>query len=74
MRHVTSFRRRLRLPAAAVAALLTAGVGAAGTHAASAITTGCQVTYTVTNQWPGGFGANVSVDSVQAAIVAAGYK
>ncbi|MGW6504588.1 cellulose binding domain-containing protein [Nonomuraea angiospora] len=63
MRHVSFFRRRLGLSAAAVAALLTAGVGLAETHAASAVTTGCQVTYTVTNQWPGGFGANVSVNN-----------
>ncbi|MET7336055.1 arabinofuranosidase catalytic domain-containing protein [Nonomuraea sp. NPDC005650] len=54
----------MRLSAAAVAALLTAGVGLAGTHAASAVATGCQVTYTVTNQWPGGFGANVSVNNL----------
>src|SRR5438552_5154160 len=29
------------------------------THAASY----CQVTYTVTNQWPGGFGANISIQN-----------
>ncbi|WP_221891588.1 arabinofuranosidase catalytic domain-containing protein [Microbispora sp. KK1-11] len=61
---MSSFRRRLRLSAAAVAALLAAGVGVAGTHAASAAAAGCKVTYTVTNQWPGGFGANVSVDNL----------
>ncbi|MGI5158392.1 arabinofuranosidase catalytic domain-containing protein [Microbispora sp. CA-102843] len=54
----------MRLSAAAVAALLTAGAGVAGTHAASAAAAGCQVTYTVTNQWPGGFGANVSVNNL----------
>ncbi|MFI7225859.1 arabinofuranosidase catalytic domain-containing protein [Nonomuraea angiospora] len=54
----------MRLSAAAVAALLTAGVGLAGTHVASAVTAGCQVTYTVTNQWPGGFGVNVSVNNL----------
>ncbi|MGW0194222.1 arabinofuranosidase catalytic domain-containing protein [Nonomuraea sp. NPDC003201] len=36
----------------------------AGTHVASAVAAGCQVTYTVTNQWPGGFGANVSVNNL----------
>ncbi len=64
MRQVSSFHRRLRLSAAAVAALLAAGVGVAGTHAASAAAAGCKVTYTVTNQWPGGFGANVTVDNL----------
>ncbi|WP_319019248.1 arabinofuranosidase catalytic domain-containing protein [Microbispora sitophila] len=48
----------------AVAALLTAGAGVAGTHVASAATVGCQVSYTVTNQWPGGFGANVNVNNL----------
>ncbi|MEV7807595.1 cellulose-binding domain-containing protein [Microbispora sp. NPDC088329] len=46
---------------AAVAALLTAGAGVAGAHVASAATAGCQVVYTVTSEWPGGFGASVSV-------------
>ncbi|OPG02368.1 alpha-L-arabinofuranosidase [Microbispora sp. GKU 823] len=64
MRHVSSSRRRLRLPAVAVAALLTAAAGVAGTHVASAATAGCQVSYTITNQWPGGFGANVSVNNL----------
>ncbi|WP_256863380.1 arabinofuranosidase catalytic domain-containing protein [Microbispora sp. GKU 823] len=36
----------------------------AGTHVASAATAGCQVSYTITNQWPGGFGANVSVNNL----------
>ncbi|NUW44528.1 arabinofuranosidase catalytic domain-containing protein [Nonomuraea rhodomycinica] len=64
MRHVSSFPRRLRLSAAAAAALSTAGLGVAATHGASAATVGCQVTYTVTNQWPGGFGADVSVHNL----------
>ena len=41
--------------------LLTARAGVAGAPIASAATTGCQVTYTVTSQWQGGFGASVSV-------------
>ncbi|WP_182909140.1 cellulose binding domain-containing protein [Microbispora sp. H13382] len=59
MRIESSFRRRLTLSAAAV--LLTAGAGVAATHAASAAAAGCQVGYTVTSQWQGGFGASVSV-------------
>ncbi|WP_205302638.1 arabinofuranosidase catalytic domain-containing protein [Nonomuraea montanisoli] len=54
----------MRLSAAALAALSTAGVGVAATHGASAATVGCQVTYTVNNQWPGGFGADVSVHNL----------
>ncbi|WP_182906863.1 arabinofuranosidase catalytic domain-containing protein [Microbispora sp. H13382] len=61
---MSSSRWRSRLSAAAVAALLTAGAGVAATHAASAAAAGCQVSYTVTNEWPGGFGANVSVNNL----------
>ncbi|WP_239104046.1 cellulose binding domain-containing protein, partial [Microbispora corallina] len=64
MRHVSSLRRRLSVSAAAVATLVTAAAGVAGTHAASAAAAGCQVTYTVTNQWPGGFGTNVTVSNL----------
>ncbi|WP_308169787.1 arabinofuranosidase catalytic domain-containing protein [Acrocarpospora catenulata] len=63
MRNISLFRRRLRL-SAAVAALLTTGTGMAGTHVAAAAAAGCQVTYTVTNQWPGGFGANINVSNL----------
>jgi cellulose 1,4-beta-cellobiosidase len=34
-------------------------IGTTATHAASY----CQVTYTVTNQWPGGFGANLTIQN-----------
>ncbi|WP_307801986.1 cellulose binding domain-containing protein, partial [Microbispora triticiradicis] len=64
MRHDSSFRRRSSLTAAAVAALLTAGAGVAGVHVASAATAGCQVTYTVTSEWPGGFGASVGIQNL----------
>ena len=47
---------------AATAAL--AGAGLAGAHYASAATAGCQVSYTVASQWPGGFGANVNVNNL----------
>jgi hypothetical protein len=36
----------------------------AAAHVASAAAAGCQVTYTVTNQWSGGFGANVNVTNL----------
>ncbi|MGW6502269.1 arabinofuranosidase catalytic domain-containing protein [Nonomuraea angiospora] len=54
----------MALSAAAVAALSTSGVGVAATHVASAAAAGCEVAYTVTNQWSGGFGANVSVNNL----------
>jgi hypothetical protein len=48
--------------AAGASALTTVlGVGAVTTMTAHAAAAGCQVTYRVTNQWQGGFGADVSV-------------
>ncbi|MEU6408668.1 cellulose-binding domain-containing protein [Microbispora sp. NPDC046933] len=61
MRPDSSFRRRSRLSAGVAAVLLTAGVTVAAARVASAATTGCEVGYTVTSEWPGGFGASVSV-------------
>ncbi|WP_309246213.1 cellulose-binding domain-containing protein [Verrucosispora sioxanthis] len=53
-------RSRLWLATATVAAVGTTGVvTTAAAHAA-----GCKVTYTVTNQWQGGFGANVTIDNL----------
>ncbi|MBB2741624.1 UNVERIFIED_ORG: hypothetical protein FHR35_001444 [Microbispora rosea subsp. rosea] len=45
---------------------LVAVAGAAGalTAPAAHAATGCRVDYSVTNQWPGGFGANVSVTNL----------
>ncbi|WP_405396801.1 hypothetical protein [Microbispora hainanensis] len=60
MRLVSSFRRRSNV-AAAAAVLLAAGVTVTAAHVASAATTGCEVGYTVTSEWPGGFGASVRV-------------
>jgi beta-xylosidase len=47
-------------------ATAVAAIGLAGTVSASPVqaATGCAVTYTVTNQWGGGFGANVSVKNL----------
>ncbi|WP_326555930.1 family 43 glycosylhydrolase [Micromonospora sp. NBC_01813] len=49
-----------------VAATTVAAVSAAGivTAVAAQAAVGCRVTYTVTNQWQGGFGANVVVDNL----------
>jgi beta-xylosidase len=49
------------LAAAVAAALAAAGLVAAAEAEAAA---GCRVDYTVTNQWPGGFGANVTINNL----------
>ena len=57
--------RRRRWPmVTGVVAVTLAGAGLAGIQLAAAATTGCRVGYTVTNQWPGGFGANVDVSNL----------
>lgn len=45
---------------AVIGAVVAAGASAITARAASY---GCGVTYTVNNQWPGGFGANVTVNN-----------
>ncbi|MCC2336146.1 rhamnogalacturonan lyase family protein [Cellulomonas wangsupingiae] len=52
---------------AAVAALATAATGLALTPAAHAAV-GCRVTYAVTNQWGGGFNADVRIDNLGDAV------
>src|SRR4051794_31183229 len=54
-------RHRVWLAATIAGSLVTAGlVVATAAHAAG----GCSVAYTVTNQWQGGFGANVTVTNL----------
>src|SRR5689334_11184867 len=53
-------KRRVALAAAASVGLAVAGGLAVVAQSASAATTGCSATYTVTNQWPGGFQGSVS--------------
>ncbi|MFI9640023.1 cellulose binding domain-containing protein [Micromonospora sp. NPDC051925] len=55
-------RRRAALLAAAAATTLAAGTLTAVT--ASAAAAGCRVDYTITNQWGGGFGADVIVTNL----------
>src|SRR3954464_3150932 len=54
-----SIRSRTRLVVAAAVGTVLAASGIA--LSARAATAGCAVAYTVTSQWPGGFGANVSI-------------
>ncbi|MFJ8578751.1 cellulose binding domain-containing protein [Micromonospora sp. NPDC093277] len=60
--HLTTPRRRTVLLAAASAATLLAGV--LTTVTAAAATAACRVDYRVTNQWGGGFGADVTVTNL----------
>lgn len=55
-------RHRLILLAGATVAVVAAGT--LGTVVASATAAGCRVDYQVTNQWQGGFGANVTVTNL----------
>nr|ACR33038.1 endoglucanase [Actinoplanes garbadinensis] len=55
-------RRTLALSLAASAALI-AGAGVVTALPASAAA-GCRVAYTVSSQWPGGFGANVTITNL----------
>ncbi|MCZ7438158.1 family 43 glycosylhydrolase [Micromonospora sp. WMMC241] len=54
---------RYRLGLAAVTAVLVTGAGGLVSASASAAA-GCSVTYTVTSQWSGGFGADVTVKNL----------
>ena len=54
---------RLRLWLATGLVAVTGAAGALTAPAAHAAT-GCRVDYSVTNQWPGGFGANVSITNL----------
>ncbi|RQX05332.1 cellulose-binding domain-containing protein, partial [Micromonospora inaquosa] len=55
-------RHRLILLAATTAATVVAGT--LGTVVASAAAVGCRVDYQITNQWQGGFGANVTITNL----------
>ncbi|TLP54796.1 cellulose binding domain-containing protein [Microbispora triticiradicis] len=48
----------------ALAAVVCAGATALTLAPAAQAAAGCQVTYTISSEWPGGFGASVSVDNI----------
>src|SRR6185436_14043891 len=56
--------RRGVLAAAVAATLALVGAGVLDAHASSAATAGCKVDYTISSQWPGGFGANVAITNL----------
>jgi hypothetical protein len=64
-----TLRKRAAVASAAVTAMVGAGatVAAVGAQAAAA---GCTVAYSVTAQWPGGFGANVVLTNLGSAVSA----
>ncbi|HZM79422.1 MAG TPA: cellulose-binding domain-containing protein [Candidatus Limnocylindrales bacterium] len=55
---------RLHLSVAAVASLTTLAAVGVATVTAHALAAGCRVSYSVTNQWPGGFGTSVSLTNL----------
>jgi hypothetical protein len=57
-------KHRIALLAAGGAGILVAATFAAVSLPAAAATTGCSVNYAVQNQWPGGFGANITVTNL----------
>ncbi|MBY8850884.1 cellulose-binding domain-containing protein, partial [Saccharothrix sp. MB29] len=62
---------RSRKVAGALAVTSVAALSAAGVVASTATANaapGCRVSYSITNQWPGGFGANVQVTNLGDAI------
>jgi non-reducing end alpha-L-arabinofuranosidase len=67
MPHSRPSRRRWALLATG-SALVIAGAGLTGTHLASAASAGCQVNYVISNQWPGGFGTNVTITNLGDAV------
>ena len=56
--------KRLALIAYGTAATVALGAGVLMTVSAQAAAAGCRVSYTVTSQWPNGFGASVEVNNL----------
>src|SRR5512139_2862569 len=63
-RIVRYFEHRRRVVASIAVATAAAAATAVGVSVAVAAASGCRVTYTVTNEWQGGFGANVDVTNL----------
>ncbi|WP_281901441.1 cellulose binding domain-containing protein [Phytohabitans aurantiacus] len=61
---MTSYRSRTRLVVAVTASAALAGAATVVAAAANAAAAGCAVTYSVTSQWTGGFGASVAVKNL----------
>jgi Cellulose binding domain/Glycosyl hydrolase family 12 len=61
-------RRRTPAVMAGIAALATVAAAAVVTALPASAATGCSVQYAVASQWPGGFGANVTIKNLGDAI------
>lgn len=57
-------RHRSWLAGGSAAVLAAAGLTLAATAAPAQAAAGCQVSYTVTSQWQGGFGASVTITNL----------
>src|SRR4051812_11844712 len=57
-------KRRLRTAGIVAATVSLVGAAAVVTATAHAAAAGCRVTYTISSQWTGGFGANVAVTNL----------
>jgi pectate lyase len=61
---MSTTRRRIALCTAATAATVLAAAGVLFAATGAQAAAGCRVGYTVSNQWPGGFGASVTVTNL----------
>ncbi|WP_456152636.1 cellulose binding domain-containing protein, partial [Microbispora rosea] len=61
---MSTFRRRAAALITSAAAVLTGALTWVAGAAPADAATGCAVTYRITNQWPGGFGADVTVTNL----------
>jgi len=61
-------KRRIALTTAAVVGLVVAGGTAVATGSASAASSGCSVSYTIVNQWPGGLQGGVTLTNLGSAL------
>ncbi|GHJ44346.1 hypothetical protein Cs7R123_16880 [Catellatospora sp. TT07R-123] len=61
-------RRRTALLASAAALLTALTAGALMAAPAAQAASGCQVAYSVTSQWPGGFSANIAITNLGSAV------
>ena len=61
---IAGHRRRARLGILLITAMAMGSATALITATEAQAAAGCQVSYTITNQWPGGFGANVNITNL----------
>ena len=67
-RSAATVRARKRVAAATAAVLTTTGVATLTLTQTASAASGCQVAYTVSSQWPGGFTASVAITNLGSAV------